>query len=74
MTEDAPSRPMYQHAAQHFQNLPPGTEQRDVFRQVMDVILLPTGNIESKDDLRPWEVFWQFFFHCRNFFSGWSKC
>ena len=73
VTKDAPGRPMYQHVTDHFQNLPPSTEQRDAFRQVMDVILLPTGRIENKDDLRPWEIFWQFFFHCREFFWGWSK-
>ena len=73
---DASHRPMYQHVAQHIQRrflFSWTANPRDAFRQVMDVILLPIGPIESEDDLRSWEVFWQFFFHCREFFWGWSK-
>ena len=75
--EDLPvdrHRPMYAHATEHFleEDLPQGTQPRDAFRQVMDVILLPIGPIESKEDLRSWELFWQFFFQCREFFWGWS--
>ena len=69
------SRPMYVHATEHFiqEDLPQGTQPHDAFRQTMDVILLPIGPIESKNDLRSWEVFWQFFLHCRKFFGGWSQ-
>ena len=73
VNDDSPHRPMYQYIASHFQNLPPGTEQRDAFRQVIEVIFLPTGHIENKDDLRSWEVFWQFFLRYRRFFWGWSQ-
>jgi hypothetical protein len=63
-------RPMYQHAANHFfDDLPENTQARDVFRLVMDVIILPTGS----GDLHSWECFWQFFCRCRTFFFGWSE-
>lgn len=70
--EEDSHRPMYKHAVEHYDkgDVPSGTEPKDVFRQVMDVILLP---ISSDDDLRSWECFWQFFFHCREFFWGWSQ-
>ena len=68
LAKDAPYRPMYQHAAEHLDDLPSSTEPWEVFRLVMDVILLPTGSIIDDDDLESWECFWQFFFQCRQFF------
>ncbi|KAI9550557.1 hypothetical protein GHT06_005059 [Daphnia sinensis] len=78
----APSRPMCEHAAYHYHNgdVPPGTQPRNVFRELMDVIILPIGPPPKKDEeakkkkrvLRSWECFWQFFLHCRKFFWGWS--
>ncbi|KAK4015683.1 hypothetical protein OUZ56_030657 [Daphnia magna] len=69
---EASRRPMCEHAANHYQNNdgPRDTQPRNVFREVMDVILLPTG---GQDDLRSWECFWQFFLHCRKYYWGWSK-
>lgn len=62
-------RSMYEHIAQHYRNghLPRDISKRDVFRQVMDVVVLPTS---GNGDLRSWELFWQFFFGCREFFCG----
>ncbi|XP_046443533.1 uncharacterized protein LOC124193654 [Daphnia pulex] len=69
ITENTPFRPMYEHAADRsLHDLPPGILPRQVFGEVMEVILLPTGS----GDLRSWECFWQFFCHCRTFFYGWS--
>jgi hypothetical protein len=72
VTEDQQYRPMYEHAANHFRNneLPQGTQPRDAFREVMEVILLPISN---DGDLSSWERFWQFFCHCRTSFWGWSQ-
>ncbi len=63
-------RPMYEHAQEHLKKLP-WVPPQNAFQQVMEVIILPING--GPDDLRSWECFWQFFFHCRTFFWGWSQ-
>ena len=74
--KSARKRPMYEHAAQHFKDLPADTNPRDAFGLIMDVIVLsivPKPTDIDNDKRLSWECFWMFFFRARIHFEGWSQ-
>ncbi len=58
-----PWKPMYSHVKGH----------SSAFRDTMEVIYLPTGDIVNQIHLNSWECFWQFFCRARECRGGWCE-
>lgn len=67
------NRPLIEHIATHYGSGQAGRSPNEAFRNAAEVIILPSDTMDTDQQVRNWELFWQWFLHARRNRGGFSQ-